>query len=124
MLFNKIVLATYRASAHESTGYSPNLLFLGHDTRMPIDLVMDLPADEKDPSRNTEDFIVEMQERADAAYRLTREKLQVAAERRKANYDIRVRELKFKEGDWVWYWYPRRYLRKSLKWQKCYTITV
>jgi len=115
------VLAAYRSSPHDSTGYSPNLLFLGHDTRMPIDLLMGLPADQKDPGHTTEDFIVEMQQRAESAYHVARERLQVAAERRKASYDIRVKEQTFKEGDWVWYWYPRRYLRKSPKWQKCYT---
>jgi len=115
------VLAAYRSSPHDSTGYSPNLLFLGHDTRMPIDLLMGLPADEKDPDHTTEDFIVEMQQRAESAYQVARERLQVAAERRKASYDIRLKEQTFNEGNWVWYWYPRRYLRKSPKWQKCYT---
>ena len=27
----------------------------------------------------------------------------------------------FQRGDWVWYWYPRRYQGKSPKWQKSYT---
>jgi hypothetical protein len=117
----QLVLAAYRASPHNSTGYSPNLLFLGRDTRMPLDLVMGLPAEERDPSFTTEDFIVDMQRRADFAYRVAREKLQLAAERRKVGYDINVKEQTFKEGDWVWYWNPRRYRAKSPKWQKCYT---
>jgi hypothetical protein len=33
---------------------------------------------------------------------------------------MRVKETKFKVGDWVWYWYPRRYQGKSPKWQKNY----
>jgi len=69
---------------------------------MPIDLLMGLPADQKDPGHTTEDFIVEMQQRAESAYLVARERMQVAAERRKASYDIRVKEQKFKEGDWVW----------------------
>ena len=46
--------------------------------------------------------------------------MHVAAERRKQTYDIRVRESDVRVGDWVWYWYPRRFLRKSSKWQRSY----
>ena len=38
-----LVLAAHRATPHESTGMTPNKLFLGHEVRMPIDLVMGLP---------------------------------------------------------------------------------
>jgi hypothetical protein len=41
-----MVMEAYRASPHLSTGYSTNRLFLGRESRMPLDLVMGLPADE------------------------------------------------------------------------------
>jgi len=41
------VMAAYRATPHESTGYSPNRLFLGREVRMPLDLVMGLPVEER-----------------------------------------------------------------------------
>ena len=47
-----LVLAAYRASPHTSTGYSPNKLFLGHETRMPLDLVMGVPDKECDTEQN------------------------------------------------------------------------
>jgi len=114
------VLAAYRASPHSSTGFSPNRLFLGRETRMPIDLVMGLQEEDKVTSQNVNEYIVNMQNQASAAYDLARRHLAVAAERRKSAYDIRVRDVKFSVGDWVWYWYPRRYKSKSPKWQKNY----
>jgi len=42
------VLAAYRASVHNSTGYTPNKLFLGRENRMPLDLIMGIPCHEKD----------------------------------------------------------------------------
>jgi len=42
-----VVLAAYRASPHESTGFTPNRLFLGREVRMPLDLLLDLPEDER-----------------------------------------------------------------------------
>jgi len=40
--------------------------------------------------------------------------------RRQKNYDVRVKQTQFK-GDWVWYYYTRRYTQKSPKWQDLYT---
>ena len=61
------------------------------------------------------------QEQMAEAYEVARRHLGVAAQRRKAAYDIRVHQDDFKVGDWVWYWYPRKYSLRSPKWQKCYT---
>ena len=44
------VMAAYRASPHTSTGFSPNRLFLGRETRMPLDLVMGVPTEDNGSS--------------------------------------------------------------------------
>ena len=54
-------------------------------------------------------------------YTQVREHLCVAAQRRKKAYDIRTRPAEFKEGDRVYYFYPRRYTKRSPKWQRMYT---
>src|SRR6218665_861759 len=40
-----LVLAAYRSSRHEATGFSPNLLMFGRETRAPVDLVYGRPPD-------------------------------------------------------------------------------
>ena len=115
------VMAAYRASPHSSTGFTPNRLFLGRENRMPLDLIMGLPREECDRGTDVNEFVSRQQENAEQAYSLARNHLQVAAERRKRTYDIRVRRAEYSSGDWVWYYYPRRYARKSAKWQKLYT---
>jgi hypothetical protein len=82
---------------------------------------MGLPAEEIDANQSLHEFVVNMKERAEQSYEIARIHLKTAAERRKTTYDIRVKETKFKVGDWVWYWYPRKYQARSPKWQKCYT---
>jgi hypothetical protein len=117
----QFVLAAYRSTPHSSTGFTPNRLFLGRETRMPLDLVMGLPV-EKDPNINDlDDYVINVKESASKCYDLARKHLRMSAERRKTSYDIHVKESLFKEGDRVWYWYPRRFQGKSPKWQSNYT---
>jgi hypothetical protein len=88
---------------------------------MPLDVIMRVEDNEERQAATLNDFISEMQERATSAYSLARQHLQVAAERRKAYYDIRVQEKRYQVGDWVWYYYPRRRKSRSPKWQKFFT---
>jgi hypothetical protein len=114
------VLSAYRASVHTSTGYTPNMLFLNREVRMPLDLIMGLPVEVSPPQYTADDFVQQTRERAEECYEVAREHLQTAAERRKKMYDLRVKKQEFQTGDWVWYWYPRRFQRKSPKWQRMY----
>jgi transposase InsO family protein len=115
-----LVLAAYRASPHSSTGYSPNRLFLGREARMPLDLLMGSPRDESAIPTVLSDYVQRMKSDAERCYELARNHLRVAAERRKTDYDIRVKRVDFDVGAWVWYWYPRRYRNKYPKWQSNY----
>ena len=55
------------------------------------------------------------------SYQMVRKRLQMAANRQKRYYDMRVKETKFKPGDKVWLWNSRRIQGRKLKWQRCYT---
>jgi hypothetical protein len=114
------VLAAYRASVHSSTGYSPNSLFLGREVRMPVDLVLGVPGQEK-AEQKYDQYLRELCDKVESSYESARKHLQVAAQMRKRNYDVKVRTKSFEVGQWVWYYYPRRFQRKSPKWQKMYT---
>jgi len=116
-----LVMAAYRASPHSTTKCSPNLLIFGRETAMPVDVVLGRPQEDRSEERTGEEFVSDLASRLESAFRLAREGLQTAAERRKKAYDLRVREKSFKKGDWVWYYYPRRYQRRSPKWQRMYT---
>ena len=113
------VLAAYRSSPHESTGFTPNRLFIGRKVRTPLDLVMGLPMSQQERV-SLDEFVCQTQEQMSDAYEFAREHLRAAAKRRKQTYDIRVRESDVRVGDWIWYWYPRKFPRKSLKWQRSY----
>ena len=69
------VMSAYRATIHSSTGYSPNKLFLGRESRMPVDLAMGLPRQESHASETYDDYVSNVQETVEKSYHLVREHL-------------------------------------------------
>ena len=111
------VMAAYRSSVHESTGYSPNFLFYAREIRAPIDLMLQPPPEQF----TTEDFVDLTERNMRYAYNLVRTQLQTQAARRKRYYDMKLHRNVFQKHDWVWYFHPRRRTGKSIKWQRLYT---
>ena len=114
------VLAAYHASPHESTGFTPNYLMFGRELRVPLDLAFGEPPVEEGFTPVYADFVEERRLRLRRAFELARQNLAVAAQRRKDRYDLKVRPAKFSVGDFVWYYYPRKLVGKSAKWQAAY----
>ena len=114
------VMAAYRAAKHQSTGYSPNFIVLGHENRAPVYLVLGEVQNEETYYISHDEYVADFQTKMREAYAMTREHLNVASERRKSDYDIKVKPARFAVGDWVWYYYPRRYVNRSPKWSKNY----
>jgi hypothetical protein len=114
-------LAAYRATEHSATGFTPNRLFLGRESNMPADLVWGAPERTLEATLTRDEYVEKIRENTESAYKLAREQLRASAERRKTSYDVRVKKSTFATGDWVWYYYPRKYQGRSPKWQKLYT---
>ena len=70
--------------------------------------------------QSDKDIVVRRQQLFRDSYRLVCDSLQRSAERRKQRYDLRVKGKKFAVGDKVYYFYPRRRMGVSPKWQQFY----
>jgi len=114
------VLAAYRATVHSSTGFTPNRLFLGRENRLPVDLLMSLPVSEVNGDKRVGGYAEKQQRLAEETFQLVRQNVCRNAQRRKSAYDAKVRETTYEVGDSVRYYYPRKYTRKTPKWQRCY----
>ena len=111
------VMAAYRSSRHEATEYTPNYLMMGRDVRAPVDIMYSgIPQD--DTARTHDDYVEEVRDRMREAYDIVREHLQSSAVRSKHYYDLRVRPKQFKEGDWVYYFNPRKFQGRQDKWSR------
>jgi hypothetical protein len=116
------VMSAYRSTIHASTGYTPNFLVYGRENRAPLDLVLAVGEDEPEGvGRSPDAYVDELLQRQRWAYRFVRQHLGQAAERRKKEYDLHVRSQQFHRGEWVYYYYPRRYKGRSPKWSRMYT---
>ena len=77
-------MAAYRATQHDSTGYSPNMLVLGHETRAPPDIVYGAPMESSECDYDR--FVEQTRDRAVQAYYDVRVNLQKRAQRYKKYY--------------------------------------
>ena len=110
------VMAAYRSTTHQSTGYSPNYLMFAREVRAPADLVFGSPVEQ--PPVSYDDYSAEMEDRMKEAYCLVRQHIGVTAERMKRRYDIRVKPQKYRRGQWVLYYNPRKLQGRQQKWQR------
>ena len=83
---------------------------------MPTDLVLCNANVLADWENSVQEFVAEQQERFRSAYQVVRNHLRTPAQKRKAYYDTTVRSKQFNIGDRVWYFYPRKYIKRSRKW--------
>ena len=117
------VMSAYRSTVQESTQCSPNLLFLGHEIRMPVDVIYGRTPREEVPSCPHE-YVEWVRDAMGVAHTFAREQSRKTAERQKTYYDIKAESRKYKKGDWVWYFYPPIASRKLARgWTGPFMIT-
>jgi len=111
----KLQLVTFamNCARNESTGYSPFELMYGRLPRMPVDLVLDLPG-ENYPT-DLDQYAEEFAERLREANKMVLQHTRSAFARMKRNYDAKVRDKDYAVGQFVLFYYPRRYRGRNPK---------
>ena len=111
------LLMAYRGTPQESTQCSPNLLMLGRETELPIDLMFGRPSG-SEQNFDSEIYYVDMlQDRIEHAHAHARKHLEQSAVRQKRNYDHNVKANSLKRGDQVWLYTPVKKIGLSPKLQ-------
>lgn len=90
----------YRATPHESTGFSPNFLMYGRELFMPVDVMLSLPPGEKG---TPEQYACKLRKQLEYAYDLARVSLKRMAERQGRLYNRGTFGDRIQVGDVVWY---------------------
>jgi transposase InsO family protein len=94
------VVAKYNGTVCRSTGFTPNMLFLGRETLTPLDLGISSNRQQTTqvPERQ---YVDKLHERLTAMYTQARQKSLATATRNKAAYDKRAKNVDFSVGQWV-----------------------
>ncbi|KAL0152450.1 hypothetical protein M9458_052173, partial [Cirrhinus mrigala] len=93
-------LFAYNTTPHQATGESPHFLMFGQEPRLPVDFL--LGRVQEPFAGSVHRWILEQQDRLQVAFKGARERLGVAADRRKARHDLQVKEAPLKEGQLVY----------------------
>jgi hypothetical protein len=119
------LLMAYRSAEHESTGYSPAKIMLGHELRLPLDLLTGRPPDEELPG-NPQQFVKELQENLAEVHHQVRENLKFTGNVMKRYHDVKAHKVCYTESDRVWFYNPQRKKGQSPKlmspWEGPYTV--
>ncbi len=80
-LYLPLLTAAYRSTVHPATGYTPNLMMLGRETRLPVDLL--LPLLNRSVPDDAVVYVSELRTRLEKCYQFARQHLKQASERQK-----------------------------------------
>jgi transposase InsO family protein len=117
------LMMAYRASVHESTKCTPNLLMFGRENYLPIDLMVGSPPDYRPPECYVE-YVEWIRDATQQAFESAWKHSSASTARQKYNYDRKLKDRPFKRGDWVWRWYlPAANQKFGLGWTGPYLIT-
>jgi len=100
------VFMAYRATMHESTKCSPNLLMFGDENRLPIDLIYSECITVNITNECPCNYVEWVRDASKEAFSKAREHLKKSALRQKTLYDKNTFMRTFKVGDWVWVMHP------------------
>jgi hypothetical protein len=96
---------------------------LGREVDLPIDIAygVDDLAGANSGKQEVDPYIENITERMISDFELARENLGKMAQLRKTRYDTKVNAKSFEVGQRVWYWNPRRFPKRSPKWERRFT---
>ena len=96
--------AAFRATPNASSGFTPNMLTLGREVRIPAELRSGHVGDSEDLSiKSNGEYVSWLRERLQTAHDIAREHLGNAAKRHKYAYDTKLEHLHYEQGECVWY---------------------
>lgn len=119
-----LLLMAYRSSKHESTKMTPNMMMLGREIDLPVDLIYPPPpSGSKLPSN---EYVVELQNKMRKVHCIARASLLEAGQKQKRLYDRKINKHQYHKGDAVWlriYVKPKGLSKKlQLKWEGPFKI--
>ena len=97
-------MMAYRASEHETTGMTPNMMMLGRETSTPLDLIYEMPPAIKSIPPNQ--WAWELRANIEAAHTFVRNYTGRSINKQKKYHDLKLSYVELKPGDRVYVYFP------------------
>ena len=104
-------MMAYRSSEHETTGFTPNMMMLGREISVPLDIQFGSPVETEYAS----EWVKKLREKFDQAHDIARNNIDSEMLRQKRYHDSKVFWEQFKRGDKVFIYNPARQPGRSRK---------
>lgn len=119
-----LLTMAYRASVQESTKCTPNILMLGRETSLPIDIITGSPTHPNDaPIECPVKYVEWLKEAMQNAFDFAHENLQNSFQKQKRYYDTKLKIRSFEPKTLVLRWYPPEANQKlGLGWTGPYEV--
>ena len=94
------LVQAYNCIKHESTGFTPYMLFFGREPKLPIDIAFGLNKDDSD-NKTYSEYITDLQGKIKDVFDIVNRNADKARDKQKAYYDLKARAAQLLEGDRV-----------------------
>ena len=117
------VMMAYRSSVHDSTKCTPNLLLLGREINMPIDVVFGKPPGCSYGNMCPQIYVEWIRDSMQRSFEIAHENLMSSFKKQKHYHDVNLKPRSFEIGTMVWRFYPPKANQKlSSGWTGPYRI--
>lgn len=106
------LMMAYRATVHESTKCTPNLVMLGREIMLPIDIIAGTPPMQNPNIGCNHSYVEWVRNSMEMSFSTVHDNLMSSFKRQKRYYDTKLKPRAFSSGDLVWRWYPPKAQRK------------
>ena len=116
------LMMAYRSSVQESTKCTPNLLMLGREVSLPIDVIVGTPNAEQEERCHVQ-YIEWIRDALRRAHQCAFENINLSFQKQKKYYDRNAKTKIFEVGELVWKWsIPKAKQKLSLGWTGPYKV--
>lgn len=118
------LLFAYRETPQSSTGFSPFELLYGRSVRGPMQILKELWTGQytESETKNTYQYVIDLQERLEETCQLAREELRKSKDRYRIQYNKKARSRSFKEGEEVLLLLPTDHNKLLMQWKGPFKI--
>ena len=96
-------LGCLAGTVQDSTGLTPNLLMLGREVRLPVEVMYGTKTTSEGELNSYGEYVSQLRDRMQHAHDVARKHLEKSATRQKELYDVKVKLETYTPGSLVWY---------------------